>query len=129
MRNYDGGMVDVHIRPARIEDAHDIAVIHVETWQASYGGLVPQLVLDAMQVEDRAGGWSRWIDASLSGRPTDGDAGPSHRLLLAEVEGRAAGWASFGGGREDGMTHLGELAGLYVHPDFWSRKVGHALLQ
>ncbi|MBH0130299.1 GNAT family N-acetyltransferase [Salinibacterium sp. NK8237] len=54
---------------------------------------------------------------------------PSHRLLLAEVDGRTAGWASFGGGREDGMTPLGELAGLYVHPDFWSRKIGHALLQ
>jgi GNAT superfamily N-acetyltransferase len=26
------------------------------------------------------------------------------------------------------MDHLGEIAGLYVHPDHWSKRVGHALI-
>tara|TARA_R110002051_G_scaffold309285_1_gene381775 strand:- start:1793 stop:2338 length:546 start_codon:yes stop_codon:yes gene_type:complete len=122
-------MVNVQLRPAQLNDARDIAVVHVDAWRAAYEGLLPPEMLDALRTEGRAARWSRWIESSLSGNPTDGTHGPSHRLLLAEVDGRAAGWATFGGGRDDGMTHLGELAGLYVHPDYWSQKIGHALLE
>lgn len=119
-------MSDVSIRWAGPDDARGVAIVHVEAWQAAYPGLIDQHLLDGLRVDERADGWSRWIARSLSGQSTDD--GSTHRLLVAELDDRVVGWASFGAGRDEGMTELGELAGLYVHPDHWSRGVGHTLL-
>jgi GNAT superfamily N-acetyltransferase len=110
-----------------VDDARGVATVHVATWQAAYRGLIDQEVLDALRVEQRADGWSRWIAAAPSSTPPDGARRDQHRLLVAESDDRIVGWASFGAGRDPGMAHLGELAGLYVHPDSWSHGVGHAL--
>jgi len=120
-------MSDLSIRWAQPDDARGVAIVHVDAWRAAYPGLIDQHLLDGLQVDERAEGWSRWIARSLTGEPTDGDS--THRLLVAELDGRVVGWASFGAGRDAGMTELGELAGLYVHPDHWSHGVGHALLE
>ena len=37
------GVMD--IRPARMEDVPEIAVVHVRSWQAAYRGLLPQAYL------------------------------------------------------------------------------------
>lgn len=121
-------MVDIRVRRADLEDAGGVATVHVASWQAAYRGLIDQEVLDRLEVDQRTDGWSRWIAASLSGQATEGPAGPSHRLLVAEIGDRIVGWAGFGSGRDPGMGQLGELAGLYVHPEFWSQRVGHTLL-
>ena len=39
----------MNVRPARPEDARRIAEIHVETWRATYPGVVPQEVLDELR--------------------------------------------------------------------------------
>lgn len=121
-------MADLQIRSARADDARGVAIVHVETWQAAYAGLIDQDVLDNLSVDQRAEGWSRWIASSLSNQPTEDSADSSHGLLVAESGNRIIGWAGFGAGRDQGMNHLGELAGLYVHPDFWSQRIGHALV-
>lgn len=121
-------MVDLQIRWAIADDAHGVAIVHVDAWRAAYRGLIDQDVLDGLSVDRRAEGWSRWIASSLSGQPTDGAESASHRLLVAESGNRIVGWAGFGAARDREMTHLGELGGLYVHPDLWSQRVGHALM-
>jgi hypothetical protein len=40
------GVMD--IRPARMEDVPQIAVVHVRSWQAAYRGLLPQAYLDGL---------------------------------------------------------------------------------
>jgi GNAT superfamily N-acetyltransferase len=119
---------DVVVRWAMVDDAAGVAVVHVETWRAAYRGLIADDVLDRLNVDERAEWWGRWIAASLADNPTDGSSSPAHRLLVAELEGTIGGWASFGAGRDAGAGNLGELAGLYVRPDYWSRGVGHALI-
>ncbi len=121
-------MTAVRIRLADSDDALGVAEVHVSAWKAGYRGLIDQGVLDDLRVDQRAEGWSRWIASSRSGESTDGTASPPHTLLVAEFSERIVGWASFGAGRDPGMGHLGELAGLYVHPDSWSLRIGHALL-
>ncbi len=121
-------MVDLQVRWADLDDVRGVAIVHVDSWRAAYQGLIDQHVLDALRVDQRADGWSRWITASLSGQGTDGASAEPHRLLVAELDGRIVGWAAFGAGRDEGTTHRGELAGLYVHPDYWSQRVGHALI-
>lgn len=122
-------MVQVQVRAARVEDARGVAIVHVESWRVAYRGLIDQSVLDAQQVDHRADQWASWIAHSVAGAPTGGGAGHSHRLLVADAGGRIAGWASYGAGRDTDMATSGELAGIYVHPDFWSRGIGHVLIE
>ena len=121
-------MTGLQVRWATPDDAMGVAIVHVDTWRAAYRGLIDDDVLGALQIKQRAEGWTRWIASSLAGQPPVASSEAVHKLLVAEVGGRVVGWASFGAGRDDGMAHLGELAGLYVHPDHWSQHVGHALI-
>lgn len=116
------------IRWATPADAHGVAVVHVDTWRAAYAGLIDQKVLDRQSVDARTETWRTWIENSLDGRSTDAYGPVPHRLLVAERDGVIVGWASFGGGRDDGAGDAGELAGLYAHPSAWSQGVGHALI-
>ncbi len=49
----------VIIRPARAEDAADLAAVHVQSWQSAYRGLVPQDFLDGLDVGRRTAAWER----------------------------------------------------------------------
>lgn len=121
------GSADIALRWASVGDAVEVAAVHIAAWKVAYAGLLPEEMLDALSVAERSAGWSEWISASLAGEPTDGPHGPSHRLIVAEVADRIVGWASFGSGRDSDARHDGELAGLYVHPDWWSHGVGATL--
>lgn len=117
------------IRDAAIVDARGVAVVHVDSWRAAYAGLIDQDVLDRQSVDARTAMWSTWIERSLAGESTDAYGSVPHRLVVAELDGRIVGWASFGGGRDAGAERDGEIAGLYAHPDAWSQGVGRALLR
>lgn len=121
-------MGELSIRDATVNDARGVAIVHVESWRAAYRGLIADDVLDALRVDTRTEGWSRWIAASPGEGRVDSDANHAHRLLVAEVDATIVGWASFGAGRDDGMNERGELAGIYVSPNYWSRRVGHTLI-
>ena len=50
------------IRPAIPADARPIAEVHVRTWQEAYRGIVPDAVLDALDVDDRERRWKHeWL--------------------------------------------------------------------
>lgn len=122
-------MDDVQLREATLDDAPGIAVVHVDSWRSAYRGLLADDLLAGLQVEQRTKSWSRWLTAALAGLPTDSTANVHHRLLVAEEAQRGIiGWTAFGAGRDDGYEQIGELAALYVHPDYWSKRIGHALL-
>ncbi|WP_260857523.1 GNAT family N-acetyltransferase [Microbacterium sp. 1.5R] len=118
----------ITIRDAVVADAHGVAVVHVDSWRAAYAGLIDQAVLDRQSVESRATMWSTWIERSLAGESTDGYGSVAHHLVVAETDDRIVGWATFGAGRDDDSGGLGEIAGLYAHPDAWSQGVGRALI-
>jgi ribosomal protein S18 acetylase RimI-like enzyme len=52
-----GSRVDLRVRRARVEDAGGIARAWVRAWQVAYRGLVPDAVLDALDVEERRTLW------------------------------------------------------------------------
>jgi ribosomal protein S18 acetylase RimI-like enzyme len=122
-------MTGVQVRWARVEDALGVADVHVASWRAAYSGLIDQRVLDGLSVTQRADGWTTIITGLGGENPPDAAGGKPHRLLVAERDNRIVGWASFGAGRDEESSEQGELAGLYVHPDFWSKKIGHTLIQ
>jgi hypothetical protein len=62
-----GKMGVMDIRPARMQDVPEIAVVHVRSWQAAYRGLLPQAYLDGLDPAQRIGQWERHA-AQAAGR-------------------------------------------------------------
>ena len=50
------------IRPAKIGDAEGIARAHTASWRASYRGILPDAVLDRIDVDQRVTSWRRTIE-------------------------------------------------------------------
>ena len=106
------------LRPAEPSDAHAVARVHVESWQAAYRGLMPAPYLDSLRPEDRA---SRYDFA------TTDPAKPY--TLVALVDGVIQGFATTMPSRDPSLPEHGELAALYVHPNHWQHGLGLALIQ
>lgn len=115
-----------NIRDATIDDVAGIARVRVETWRAAYGGLVPQEILDRMDIErETARRMEHWDDMHADARCHD---------LVAVVDGEVVGWAMCGPARDadapaaSDVRATGEVYAIYAHASRWSRGVGNALL-
>jgi len=108
------------VRRATADDARAIATIRVSSWRGAYTGLIPDELLDRLDVdhesERRAAGWAQH------------HADPRVVELLAIRDGAPVGWASVGPCRDDDGPARGELYALYTLPEAWSTGVGHALM-
>ena len=110
----------VRVRPAEhlSGDAVGIARVHVDTWRASYAGMLPDRVLVNMRHDRQQQSWER----ALASR--DGD------MFTLVAETASLGIVGFGGaGRRRGKRDFdGEVFTLYVDPDFQGRAIGRRLL-
>jgi ribosomal protein S18 acetylase RimI-like enzyme len=113
-------MTDVLIRPARAEDAADIALVHVESWQAAYRGLLPQDYLDALDPAQRSEVWHQRLS----------QPGDRSHVLVAETDAGVSGFVSIGPSRDNDADaqRTGEVFAIYVHPDAWGTGAGRALM-
>jgi GNAT superfamily N-acetyltransferase len=105
----------VDIRSATPDDSEAIERVRIRGWQAAYRDIFPPDELDRLPVDP-----SRW-QATLE-RPPRG-----YVCFVAEEDGALLGFADVSPSRHDPDRH-GELRGLYVDPDAWSRGVGRALI-
>jgi 2-(1,2-epoxy-1,2-dihydrophenyl)acetyl-CoA isomerase len=94
------------VRRARVEDAGGIARVWARAWQISYRDLVPDGILDAIDVEQRRALWISRLEA--------GD-----RTFVVDDLG-IAGYCR--------LVLPGEVAGLYVLPERRRGGIGSALL-
>ncbi|HTB98021.1 MAG TPA: GNAT family N-acetyltransferase [Terracidiphilus sp.] len=105
------------LRPAEPADALAVARVHVLSWQAAYRGLIDDAYLDSLRPADRA---ERY------------DFSHKDPLLpytqVALDAGRIVGFATTMPSRDDDTFEEGELAALYLEPDFWGRGIGVALI-
>lgn len=93
--------MDALIRAAGLPDAPGIAEVHVRSWQAAYRGIVPDPILEGLDVEDR-----REMRKSALSEPR-----PRTRRWVAEVDGRVVGFAATGPAREE--KGAGELYAIW----------------
>src|SRR5262249_59084004 len=77
---------DFRIRAATPADACAIARVHVQAWQETYRGLVPDAMLDALSVKRNTGMWETIIG---QGEPT-----------ITQVLEAGAGMIGFGAPRQ-----------------------------
>ncbi len=109
------------IRPAQPGDEMSVADVHVRSWQVAYKGLLPDSYLDALRPEDRA---QRYTFGS-----PDSSRNPRQPFTIVSAEaGLISGFATIMPARDPDISDYGELAALYVAPEFWGRGIGVALV-
>ena len=110
----------ITVRVADSRDTRAIATVQVESWRVAYAGLIPDDVLDRLDIDrNTKHRTDRWDEMHSDPRSVE---------LLAEVDGELAGWASFGACRDEDRATWGEILAFYALPGFWGRGVGHALM-
>ena len=106
---------EITIRPAQLGDAAAIARIDVETWQATYAGILGTPYLAGLTTGRREIGWSNVIRRS----PND--------VHVAIDAGAVIGFGSCGASRGD-PDFTAEVFTLYVAPDWQNQGVGRDLV-
>ena len=101
------------IRAATRDDIPGLARVHVQSWLETYGGLVPQEILDAITLESRVLQWERTFDQP-------------HGIFVALENNEIIGFASCGAA-QDFLRADGELFTLYLLNSFQHRGLGRAL--
>src|SRR6266849_3252283 len=109
-------MDHITIRSARPEDARSIAKLDVETWRATYAGVLSAPYLVGLSARRRELGWHNVILRE----PRD--------VRVAVGQGDAIhGFGSCGPNRGD-RRFAGEVFTLYVAPDWQNQGIGRRLL-
>lgn len=113
----------VHVRTATTGDAEGIARVHVETWQATYAGVLPDSYLVGLSHADMA----RQARANITA-----GAG-SVTTLVAEWRGMGTapeilGFGSAGPARDTSLLYDGEIYTLYVGTDWQGQGIGKLLM-
>jgi L-amino acid N-acyltransferase YncA len=106
------------IRRARADESDTIAEVHVQSWQESYRGLIPQFVLDGLSLPDRKRAW-REIFAELGRYP----------VYVAEEDGAMVGFANGGTSRSEALGQEMEVYAIYLLARAQRRGIGSKLLK
>jgi GntR family transcriptional regulator len=103
------------LRPATPADAAALAEVFVTTWRRNYRSVVPDDVIDALDLSDTA----RWLERLVT-------TAEQSTVLLEATDGKVVGFVRFGA--EPGDARNGHIYALYVHADHGGQGFGRRLL-
>ena len=106
--------LSIDVRRAEPQDARAISETHRVSWLQAYGGLIPHKPLNQM-VDRRDATW--WRKATR---------GPA-TLLVVDVAGTVAGYATLGLNRARALPQEGEIYELYLRPEYQGIGLGRLL--
>ncbi len=113
------------VRRAVPSDVPALARVHIDTWRATYRGIVPDAYLDSLNYNRGESGWKRMLSDLDS--PEAEQSGKC--VLVAESpDCGVVGFASFGPNRDQDTEHDGELYAIYVLPTYQGRGAGRELI-
>ena len=105
----------IRIRTAAYDDAASISRVHVESWQTTYRGIVPDKFLADLNVGERTTRWQEMLSANP-------------QVLVAEQDGQIVGFIYGGPIREPLETCDAELYAIYLLAETQGQGTGTALL-
>jgi GNAT superfamily N-acetyltransferase len=111
---------DAILRPAELQDAAGIAKVRVDSWRATYRGMVPDGYLDAMRVEDSTALWQRVLSVPEQSKPS---------VHVLEAAGEILGFASAMLLPEARLGFDAELTGIYLAQPVQRQGWGQCLLK
>lgn len=106
----------IDIRKAEPEDAAAIAQVHHAAWQGAYAGVIPHKALRAMINRRGTNWWAQAIRRSAT-------------VLVIEVGGDVAGYATLGRNRARELPQQGEIYELYLKPECQGIGLGSRLFR
>ena len=106
--------LSIDVRRAEPQDAPALSDAHRAAWTQAYAGLIPHQALTLM-LERRGEAW--WRKATR---------GPA-TLLVVDVAGTIAGYATLGLNRARALRQEGEIYELYMRPEYQGIGLGHML--
>lgn len=108
----------MNIRCATELDAYAIANIHVLSWQAIYKGLMPDHVLDNLDVEKRFNEWRKRLFEGVD-------------VWVAEDGNNCIGFISICPSRDNDHdpNNVAEISAIYLLPEYWGKGLGKQLCQ
>ena len=106
--------LSIDVRRAEPQDARAISETHRESWLQAYGGIIPHKPLIQM-VQRRDETW--WRKATR---------GPA-TLLVLDVAGVVAGYATLGLNRARALPQDGEIYEIYLRPEYQGLGLGRLL--
>lgn len=114
-------LAEVLIRPAVVDDAEQIARVHVASWRQAYAGVVEQDYLEGLDVTRRA----QWWRDQLSGAKHRGTS-----VWVAELGEHVLGFASLGPSvDEDADRTTLQIYTIYLEPESWGRGIARDLMR
>ncbi len=119
------GSADVSVRPARPEDAADIARVQAVAWRTAYRSLLPVELLDTWDEDAAARTWRAAVEAP----PT-----PAHLVLVALEQNTVVGFTAVGpaeltdGEAPDPAAPASDISTMLVEPRWGRRGHGSRLL-
>lgn len=114
------GVSNIVLRRATLADAPAIAQVRVDSWRATYRGIMPDDYLDAMQVDESIDMWERVLSA------------PANRMaavFVVEVEAQIVGFAAGHMLPEPKFDLAAELTAIHLLPAAQDKGLGTRLLQ
>jgi GNAT superfamily N-acetyltransferase len=129
--HHDDGVdtISFRTRGAGPDDAPTLAAIRVASWRAGYAGVVPDEVLDALDVDHEATRWTAILrDAAAQGMRVE---------FVADRRDVVVGYAAVGPYRGSEVDQnrpveddppTGELGAFYLHPDAWGSGAADQLI-
>src|ERR1700704_922054 len=109
-------MDEITIRSGRPGDARSIARLDVETWRATYAGILAAAFLVGLSTQRRELGWATVIERE-----------PHDVRVAVNQDGHILGFGSCGRCRGE-PEFAGEVFTLYVAPDWQNQGIGRRLL-
>ncbi|MBX3110391.1 MAG: GNAT family N-acetyltransferase [Fimbriimonadaceae bacterium] len=104
------------LRPAKLTDVPELGRIHIQCWDETYRGWVPDEEIDRHTAESRSGAWARAVGA--------GDW-----VLVAERDGRVVGFVHAGPARKNQPGHPGQLHSIYLLKEVQGLGIGQAMFE
>ena len=113
---------EIHLRSATVADAEAIASVRIESWLATYRGMIPDEYLDSMKLEESILHWRTILEALPA-------AGERICVFVAETEGQIIGFASGMLLPEPKLGMKAELTAVYLRPAWQRSGIGRRMVQ